>query len=150
MSRLAYLENETATADCLYYLNKSLHSIELFYEVALPEHFMVEHPLGSVIGKAKYGDYFCFYQGCTIGGNYNNGVLKYPTIGNNVRMYANSTIIGDSKIGDNVIISANTYIKNQVIPDNSIVFGSSPDNLVIIRKEKDDIFKMFQDVWIIK
>lgn len=69
MSRIAYLDGDINTADCLYYLNKIMHSIDWFYQVDLPIHFLAEHPLGSVLGKAKYGDYLFVYQGTTIGGN---------------------------------------------------------------------------------
>ena len=71
-------------ADMIYYLNKIMHSIDWFYQVDLPIHFMAEHPLGSVLGKAKYGDFLFVYQGTTVGGNRRGGALSYPVIGNNV------------------------------------------------------------------
>lgn len=146
MSRIAYLEGDITTADCLYYLNKIMHSNDWFYQVDLPIHFLAEHPLGSVLGKAKYGDYLFVYQGTTIGGNYRNGILSYPVIGNNVVLYANSTVLGNTIIGNNVIISANSYLINETIPDNSVVFGQSPD-LVIKTKSKDEILKMTSHIW---
>jgi serine O-acetyltransferase len=94
--------------------------------VELPESFFFEHPLGMVLGRAKYGDEFFAMQGCTVGGN----KMKYPEIGKNVKMYSNSKILGKAIIGDNVLIAANTYIKGESIPSNSIVFGQSP-NLII-------------------
>ncbi|MCR4861361.1 MAG: transferase [Ruminococcus sp.] len=122
-------------ADKAYYLNKVLNSVDLFYAIELPESWSCEHPLGSVMGRAKYGNHFFFYQGCTVGGNYNKGVLEYPVIGKNVTMYSNSKILGNSIIGDNTLIAANAYIKNELIPDNSIVFGQSPN--LIIKQRKD-------------
>lgn len=65
-------------------------------------------------------------QGCTVGGNKG----KYPIIGENVKMFSNSKIVGSSVIGNNVWLSANVYIKDTNIPDNSIVFGTTP-NLII-------------------
>lgn len=47
-------------------------------------------------------------QGCTVGGN--KGV--YPIIGDNVKMYSNSKIIGKSNIGHNVMVGANCFIKD--------------------------------------
>jgi serine O-acetyltransferase len=87
------------------------------------------------MGRAKYGNRFFFYQGCTVGGNRNKGILEYPVIGENVTMYSDSKIIGNSIIGNNVLISANAYIKNEKIPDNSIVFGQSPNLIIKQRKE---------------
>lgn len=82
-------------ADSVYYLNKLMNSVDWFYGVDLPNEFFAEHPLGSVLGRAVYGNRFMFYQGCTVGGNRDkNGNLVYPVIGKNVLMYANSSILG--------------------------------------------------------
>jgi serine O-acetyltransferase len=83
------------------------------------------------MGRAEYSDKFYFYQGCTVGGNKG----KYPILQEGVVMFANSTILGDSQIGNNVLISAGTLIKDEIIPDNCMVFGQSP-NLVIKVKDK--------------
>ncbi|MGX6642748.1 hypothetical protein [Legionella pneumophila] len=121
-----YLPNLTSLADRIYYLNKALNGLDLFYEVKMPAIFMLDHPVGSVLGRAKYGDYFEFSQNCTVGNN--KGV--YPTIGNHVRMQSGAKIVGDCNIGNNVILAANTYVKDTNIEDNSVVFGSSP-NLIV-------------------
>ncbi len=112
----------------MYYLNKALNSVELFYEVELPEIWSCEHPLGSVMGKATYGDYFFFYQGCTVGGNFNHdGSIDYPHFKDHVIMFSNSKVLGNCYIGSNVMIAANVYIKDTDVPDDVIVFGQSPD-----------------------
>lgn len=117
--------------DKIYYLNKIFHSVDLFYAIELPTHFGAEHPLGAVMGRAKYSNGFFFYQGCTVGGTRDKeGNLSYPEIGENVRMYSNSSILGDCHIGNNVNIGAGCIVKNQDVPDNSTVFGQSP-NLII-------------------
>lgn len=117
--------------DKLYYLNKTMNGLDMFYAIELPEVWSAEHPVGSVLGRAKYGEGFFFYQGCTVGGNRSkDGVLYYPVIGRNVRMYANSSLIGQCNVGDNVILGAGALVKDTDIPSNSIVFGQSP-NLII-------------------
>ena len=125
---LYYLSNclssqHSDTASKVYYLNKMLNNVDLYHEVELPIVFSLDHPLGSVLGRAIYGNYFSFSQGCTVGNN--KGI--YPTIGTNVRMLSNSKIIGRSKIGDNAVISANCYIKDIDVPSDTIVFGQSPN-----------------------
>jgi serine O-acetyltransferase len=119
--------------DRIYYLNKTLNSLDLFYEVTMPQIFFLDHPVSSVMGRADYGDFFSFSQGCTVGNN--KGI--YPKIGKNVRMMSNSKVLGNCTIGDNVILAANTYVKDVNIPPCSIVFGSSPDHIV---KTKDESF----------
>lgn len=126
---LKHTHSNTLLKDKIYYLNKILHSCDIFYEIELPEVFFLEHPVGTVLGRAKYGNHFFAMQGCTVGGN--KGF--YPVIGNNVKMFSNSKIIGNSKIGNDVLIGANCYIKDYDIPDNVIVFGQYP-NLIIKNK----------------
>lgn len=136
LSFIAYKDEQRNIADKVYYLNKMLNAVDLYYEVHLPLEWSCEHPLGSVMGKAKYGNHFFFFQGCTVGGSRKGNELFYPEIGENVIMYSNSKIVGKSKIGDNVIIAANTYIKNQDVPSGSLVFGESP-NLIIKKRAED-------------
>jgi len=127
----------------IYYLNKILHSVDWYYAIELPKYFGLEHPMASVLGRAKYSDGFFFYQGCTVGGNKG----KYPQMGKNVILYSNVTVLGDAKIGSNVLISTGTTIKDEVIPDNCLVFGSSP-NLII--KPKDDVYigNIISNFWV--
>ncbi|MEG2341180.1 MAG: transferase [Odoribacter sp.] len=116
-------------ADKLYYLNKMMNGCDLFYEVELPDYFLLDHPVGSVMGRAHYGDGFSFGQNCTVGNN--RGI--YPFIGNHVSMSANSSIIGNCHVGDRVILGAGCLIKDEDILADVIVFGQSP-NLIIKRK----------------
>ena len=133
LSRELFQNGKLELADKVYYLNKMLNAVELFYEVKLPAIWSCEHPLIP-------DDYFFFYQGCTVGGNFRrNGKIVYPTIGHHVKMFSNSKILGGSHIGNHVIISANSYIKDQDVPDDTIVFGQSPnlvfkENFLKIRK----------------
>ncbi|MCO4781860.1 MAG: transferase [Candidatus Cloacimonetes bacterium] len=119
-------ERPNDIAERVYCLNKALNGLDLFYEVEMPEVFFLEHPVGSVIGRAKYGEKFRFSQNCTIGSH--KGI--YPIIGDNVAMMVGSKVIGDCKVGDNVIISVNSFVLNTNIPSNSLVFGSSPHLIV--------------------
>ena len=124
-------------ADIVYYLNKVMHSVDWYYEIELPMHFMVEHPVGSVLGRAQYGDYFMIYQGVTVGGNRKKETIEYPKLGDNVLLYANSTVLGASVIGNNVIVSAGALLLNETIPDDCIVFGRTPNVVIKSRSEKD-------------
>lgn len=146
LSNQLYKDGFEKDASYIYYLNKIMHSVDWFYAIELPDYFFAEHPLSSVLGRAQYGNYFFFYQGVTVGGNRKEGKLCYPKLGENVVMYSDSKVLGDTKIGDNVVIAANAYVKNVVIPDNSIVFGSSP-NLIIKTKTELEMKEMLKAFW---
>lgn len=115
------------TAAKVYYLNKMLNSCDVLYAVNLPEVFFLEHPVGSVLGRADYGENFVCHQGCTVGGNGKVDEEIYPVIGEGVCMFANSSVIGNCSIGSNVFISSGVVIKDTDVPDNSIVFNKKDD-----------------------
>ena len=132
--------NETGTrqtiCDKLYNLSKVVSSSDLYYEIKLPEIFAFDHPVGTVLGRANYNDYFFFSQGVTVGNN--NGL--YPTFGKCVLMLSNSKVLGKCNIGNNVIIAADAYIKDRNIPDNSVVFGKENEITVKPLKALSDKF----------
>ena len=83
------------------------------------ENLLLPHPLGVVIGaSAVVGKDCTIFQQVTLGQK--DG--KYPVIGNNVTIYPGAKIFGDIKIGDNVIIGANSVV-NTDIPDNAVAAG---------------------------
>lgn len=106
----------------MYYLNKIMHSVDIYHEVALPSVFFLEPPVGTVLGRAVYSDGFMAYQGCTVGGNKGH----YPVLGRDFRMMSGSKILGNSHVGDGVTLAANTYVKDTDLPSGATVFGSSP------------------------
>lgn len=117
------MQGNLELADKAYALNKTLHAIDVYHEVELPEVFFFQHPLGTVLGRAHYGNYFMVYQRCTVGAK----DQVYPTIGEGVVMFGGSAIIGDCTIGSNVWLSSGTTVLGQDVPDDSVVFGQSPN-----------------------
>lgn len=127
---LRHAAGEAEAASGVYALNKMLHNVDLYFDVALPEVFYLDHPLGTVIGRGTFSNYFQFRQNCTVGNNH--GV--FPVFGENVQMWSGVTVVGNCRIGDHVTLSAGTYVKDEDIPSYSLVFGRSP-NLVIKERE---------------
>lgn len=126
---------QAVLCDKIYYLNKIMNGVDLFYAIDLPDFFSAEHPVGSVLGRAQYGNGFMFYQNCSVGGvHLPQNKIVYPILGDHVKMFAGSMILGNCKIGDNVNIGAGALIKNQDIPAGVNVFGISP-NLIIKNKK---------------
>jgi serine O-acetyltransferase len=111
-------------ASRIYALNKALHGVDAFYEVELPEVFVFQHPVGTVLGRANYGNYFFVYQRCSVGSNLDG---KYPTIGEGVVMFGGSAIVGASTVGENCWLSIGAVVMDAAVPANSTVFGRSPD-----------------------
>ena len=118
-------------SDKIYNLSKIISGCDLYYEVEMPQFFFCEHPVGAVLGRAKYGEYFSFSQGCTVGNNHG----FFPVMGDHVTMFADSRILGNCHIGNDVTLAANAFVKDRDIPNHSIVFGQDRD---LIIKEKND------------
>ncbi len=104
----------------LFYLNKVLHGLDVYHDTELPEVFQFMHPLGTVLGHAKYGNFFCVYQGCSVG---SDEEPTYPEIGDHVVLYAGAAVIGRSRVGNNVVLGAKSLILNCDIPDNKVVMA---------------------------
>ena len=111
-------------AEKAYALNKALHGLDVFYEVELPAVFALVHPVGTVLGRATYGDYFCAYQNVSVGADLDG---NHPTFGDGVVMYGGSRVAGKTTIGDNCLVSAGTSILAGDIPSDHVAYGQHPN-----------------------
>lgn len=139
LARVAFEHGNATTASKVYALNKALHGFDIFYEVEMPEVFFMEHPVGTVLGRARYSDRLFVGQNVTVGGNKGS----YPTIGENVAIHAGAIVVGDAHIGNNVEISAGAFIKGETIPDNCLVFGQSPNLIIKQRSEEEMLGRLY-------
>ena len=85
--------------------------------------FVLNHPYGTIINCKSIGDNFTVCQLTTIGNTLHGRNDLVPTIGNNVSIGANVTIIGDITIGNNVVIGAGSVVVKNV-PDNCVIVGN--------------------------
>lgn len=108
----------------IHWLLKELCCCEIYFNNEIEVGFYVVHGQGTIIGsRNKIGKGFKIHQGCTIG-HKKNGVGNGNTIGNDVTMYCNSSIIGELNIGDNVVVGAHVLVTKDVAA-NSILTNSS-------------------------
>ncbi|MBI3252273.1 MAG: serine acetyltransferase [Candidatus Omnitrophica bacterium] len=110
-------------ASKIYGLNKALHAVDLFYEVELPSAFLLSHPVGTVLGRGNYADYFVVYQNCTVGSNLDG---EYPVLEEGVVMYGGCSLIGRCHIQQNTWIAAGTLVMDRDLPRDQVVFGRHP------------------------
>jgi len=104
-------------AEKAYLLNKALHGLEAYYEIQLPEQFLLVHPVGTILGRATYNNGFTVYQNCSVGSNLTG---EYPVIEENVALFSGSRVIGDCRIGANTMIATGTTVLNTDVPATSI------------------------------
>lgn len=80
---------------------------------------IVQHGYATIIAPRKIGKKCWVNQGVTIG--YTNDD-DCPTLGDNVTVYAGAKILGDIRVGNNVIVAANAVVVKDV-EDNCVVGG---------------------------
>lgn len=116
--------------------------IDIHPGATIGKSFMIDHGTGVVIGEtAVIGDNVRIYQGVTLGarsfpvdegGNAVKGLARHPIIGDNVVIYANSTILGRVTIGSDSVIGGNIWITTDIAP-GSTVLQARADNTIRIR-----------------
>lgn len=123
-----HLRNPASQAQTkLSYLNKILHGIDLFHFIELPSVFKLGHPVGTVLGRASYGENLSITQGVTVG----NNCGKYPVIGDHVTIHPGAMILGNCNIGPRVRIGAGSFVLDTDIPSDSLVVGRHPNVRII-------------------
>jgi serine O-acetyltransferase len=110
----------------LFLLNKTLHGCDIFYEIELPAVFLLVHPLGTVLGRARYADYLIVYQRVGIGSNHD----IYPTLGRHLTMRPGSSVLGRAAVGDQCSIAAESLLLDCDLPDNSLYIGNPRDHVI--------------------
>ena len=126
-------------ADKVYYLNKTLNGLDCMYDTNMPDIFLVFHSSGTMLGKATYSNYFIALHGCTVGSH--NG--KYPVFGEGVAITANSSVIGNCRIGDMVTISTRTTVFEKDINPNETIFFDYKTGKLISRFSENCYSKLF-------
>lgn len=137
---LSRKDREDPRAFRLFYLNKVLHGLDAYHDIELPEVFQFMHPLGTILGHARYGNHFCVYQGCSVGSDEQG---NFPTFGDGVVMYAGASVIGACNIGNNVVIGAGSLVLGRDIADNLLVRPTSP-TFEVVENRKSVVERRFR------
>lgn len=124
----------------VFYLNKALNGIDLFYEIEMPEVFFIGHSVGIVLAKAHYSNYLVLYQNSTIGKNH--GVA--PRLGEGVVIYPNSAVIGDCNIADGSVVAQGVSIINKNTPGNCLCFQGVSGELEFKNTERNFLGDFFR------
>ena len=111
-----------------------LTGIDIHPGATIGNYFFIDHGTGVVVGETTIiGDNVKLYQGATLGAlspagmATNPNVRRHPKVGNNVVIYANSTLLGGAtEIGDNVVVGGNAFLTSSVEPD-TIVSVKNPE-----------------------
>lgn len=119
LERLIYLDNPAnALLPYLASVMRRRTGSEIYYSTEIGKGFNIQHGFGIVIGpRFKIGDNFVIHQGVTLGQKNTNSPDETITIGNNVIIFANASILGDITIADNARVGANSVVLKSIEAD---------------------------------
>lgn len=129
----------------LFVLNRKKNFVEMSANSKIGKGLYIGHPFAITINpESIIGENCNIHKGVTIGQE-NRGKKKgTPSIGNEVWIGINSTIVGNVRIGNDVLISANSFV-NFDVPDHSIVIGNPGKIIPKENATKDYINNKYND-----
>ena len=115
--------------------------------------FFIDHGTGVVIGETcVIGQNVKLYQGVTLGalsfprdaaGNIVRGKKRHPTLEDEVVVYANATILGDTVIGHHAVIGSSVWLTHGVGP-HSVVSLEKPSLRIKGPETQDPLAGFYQ------
>jgi serine O-acetyltransferase len=96
--------------------------IEIHPAARIGKRFFIDHGMGVLIGEtAEVGDDVTLYKGVTLGGTSLGGGKRHPTIGNDVVIGTNATVLGAITVGDGSRVGAGSVVVRDVPPNSTVV-----------------------------
>jgi serine O-acetyltransferase len=97
--------------------------VEIHPGAKLGKGIFIDHGMGVVFGEtAEIGDGCTIYQGVTLGGTSFSRGKRHPTLGRNVTVGVNSSVLGAIVVGDNAKVGGGSVVVKDV-PANATVVG---------------------------
>ena len=114
---------------------RELTAIDIHPGAEIGGEFFIDHGAGVVIGEtAEVGNNVTFYSGVVLGGTNLEQKKRHPTLGNDIVVGTGAKILGPITIGNNVRVGANSVVVNDV-PPHCVVVGV-PAKIVSKKGEK--------------
>jgi serine O-acetyltransferase len=107
----------------LAHISRFFTGIEIHPAVKIGKGIFIDHGMGVVLGEtSQIGDGCTIYQGVTLGGTSLSHGKRHPTLGRNVTVGVNSSVLGAIVLGDNAKVGGGSVVVKDV-PANATVVG---------------------------
>ena len=101
-----------------------LTGVDIHPAAEVGSRLFVDHGMGVVVGEtAEVGDDVVLYHGVTLGGTSMERRKRHPTLGDDVVVGANATLLGPITIGDGAKVGAGAVVTKDV-PAGATVAGN--------------------------
>jgi serine O-acetyltransferase len=99
-----------------------LTNVDIHPGATIGKRFFIDHGAGVVIGEtAEIGNDVTLYHGVTLGGTTWNQIKRHPTLGDHVLVGAGAKILGAITLGNNVRVGANSVVVKDVPPCCTVI-----------------------------
>lgn len=128
-------------ARLISFLARIMTNVDIHPGARIGRRFFIDHGAGVVIGEtAEIGDDVTLYHGVTLGGTTWNKGKRHPTLGDGVIVGAGAKILGAITLGNQVRVGANSVVVSDVPAERTVV--GIPGRIVLRTEdsETDNIF----------
>lgn len=109
-------------ARLIAFFSRLFTNVDIHPGATIGRRFFIDHGIGVVIGEtAVIGNDVTLYHGVTLGGTSWNKGRRHPYLGDNVLVGAGAKILGAISIGNHVRVGANSVVVNDIPPNCSVV-----------------------------
>jgi serine O-acetyltransferase len=106
----------------LSHVARFLTGVEIHPAAKIGQGVFIDHGMGVVVGEtSEIGDGCTIYQGVTLGGTSLARTKRHPTLGNNVTVGANASVLGAINIGDGARVGSGSVVVRDVPPNATVV-----------------------------
>jgi serine O-acetyltransferase len=114
---------QRSAARIFAYLCRLLTNVDIHPGAVIGRRLFIDHGAGVVIGEtAVVGNDVTLYHGVTLGGTTWHKVKRHPTLGDNVLVGAGAKVLGPITLGNSVRVGANSVVVKDV-PNCCTVIG---------------------------
>ena len=123
-------------------INRFLTGIEIHPGAKVSDEVFIDHGAGVVIGEtAEIGKNVVIFHGTTLGGTGKDIGKRHPTVGDDVMIGANATVLGPITIGTGAKIGANAVVVKDV-PSGTTIVGEIGRDIKLEASMRKEIQKL--------
>lgn len=121
VAHILWSNNQFYSALAVHSITTRQLSVDIHPAAQLGVGIMIDHATGVVIGEtAVVNNDVSIMQGVTLGGTGKEGGDRHPKIGRGVLLGANSSVLGNIRIGEGVKVAAGSVVLKDVPPHMTV------------------------------
>lgn len=122
IAHLCWTSDHPVLARLLSQFARLITGVEIHPAAEIGRRVVIDHGIGVVIGStAEVGDDVLMYHGVTLGNRRPVDGKRHPTVGDDVMLGANATVLGPVEIGRGATVGGAAVVVEPVDPDTTVV-----------------------------